>query len=172
MKRTRHTPEQVIRKLRDADTEEVDLAQAALDGLLLGRGQLLRCQPGAALLAEQVRGGRAPQQTAPASSRARIAASKRSDLTRACAIARTSAALASTTRATCGRSSRAIAIAPLVVSSTMIGGAQALGEQPERLWRGRDPARAADLAVLNDRDLTEVAVNIQPYRAHLKCSLR
>ena len=53
-----------------------------------------------------------------ASNRASVAASKRSHLTRACAIARTSAALASTTRATCGRNSRAISIAPLVVSST------------------------------------------------------
>ena len=50
--------------------------------------------------------------------RANVAASKRSDFTRAWLIARTSWALATTTRATCGPRIRAIANAAPVASNT------------------------------------------------------
>ncbi len=52
------------------------------------------------------------------SSRASVLASKRSDFTRACEIARTSAACATTTRPTCGARIRAISIAGPVASNT------------------------------------------------------
>ena len=43
---------------------------------------------------------------------------------------------------------------------------QALGEHLQRVDAGRDPPRDANPAFLGDRDLTEVAMNIQPHPAH------
>ena len=47
-----------------------------------------------------------------------------------------------------------------------IARAQALREQLQRLRRRLDPARRTDLARLHDRDLAEVAVNVQPNASH------
>jgi hypothetical protein len=45
--------------------------------------------------------------------------------------------------------------------------AEAAGEQLELLGGGRDPRRRADLASLADRDLAEVAVDVQTDISHL-----
>ena len=47
-----------------------------------------------------------------------------------------------------------------------IARAEALREQLQRLRRRLDPARRADLAGLDDRDLAEVAMHVQPDRPH------
>jgi hypothetical protein len=44
----------------------------------------------------------------------------------------------------------------------LVGGAQAVGEQPQRLRGGLDAARLPDHAVLPDGDLGELAVHVQP----------
>ena len=145
---------------RDLAVEEVDLAQAPVDGLALVGGQLERGQPrrGRRLPNASLIGGRPlsvristawtsflarvrwrtscarrarrrrsarvcssgsqqPCSSPAASSRASVRASRRSVLTFASVIARSSVRVATTTRATCGSSARAIASALPVASS-------------------------------------------------------
>ena len=86
-------------------------------------------------------------------------------LIRAWLIARTCLACASTTSATCG--SRILAIARRVAGRLQhhpVRRPQALREQRKLLGRRGDPSGRARPASVGDRDLTEVAMHVQPDR--------
>ena len=101
------------------------------------------------------------------SSRASVRASSRSVFAFASLIDLSLRVLATMTRTPCACSNETILSAPVVASSATTSPAtQALREQLQRLDPGRDPTRRPHLAVLGDRDLAEVAVHIQPKRAH------
>ena len=71
------------------------------------------------------------------------------------------------TRATCGSRIRAIAHAlPVTSNATQSRGVQALREQLQRLGPRLDPARRPQPALLDDRHLAEIAMDIQRYRSH------
>jgi hypothetical protein len=83
-----------------------------------------------------------------------------------------SAGLTTTTRATCGpQNPLDLPPRPGHLERHSVRRRQALREQLERLRRRRDPTGRAQITVLDDSDLTEIAVHIQadrsPDRTHL-----
>ena len=75
--------------------------------------------------------------------------------------------LTTSTCATCGSRIRAISHAfPVTSSATRSSGPRLRGEQLDLLGLGLDPTSRANLTILDDRDLTEIQMHIQPDRSH------
>ena len=111
-------------------------------------------------------GAQTPSSSPAHSSLAKVRASSRSVFARAWRMP-VSFGETTITRATCASRIRAIAHAlPVTSNATQSLAIQALGEQLQRLGPRLDPAGRPQPALLDDRHLAEIAMDIQRYRSH------